>query len=606
MEYTVFVILAPIALAFVVITQLVLWRYRKEEVGRALIVYFALVVIMVLTNILELLSQSERATLFWAAMAFPLVSAVPLAWLHFAFSFTGAKISQRRLLWGSLSIVPAITLVLSLTIEHHGFIYSTVDYLTRFGYSTVEPTYGMWFWFNGVFHYVLLIFGAVIIIRHMAVSGSMKIGPAFWVAAGIFLPLIVNALYLLPLNFFVYKDFTPIAFAATGVFFFVGVYWQRMLQIVPQARSVVIDTMDQSVMIFDTGDILVDFNPAASRLGIEENHIGEKLEDIPAVAEILGNHGNGDLVTFETTRSIAGRTHHLDVYLRPVSAGGKQHLGKVLIVSDVTLRVELMEDRMKLAAETQKANNELKRTQLRMIHREKLASIGQLSAGLAHEMKNPVGYLQSNLRVLRRMLESLSARFGSNIPDQEIRDIREVLDDSEDGFLRILTVVDNLLQFSRPGGNGEKQYYDLNKGIETTLQIAGSLIRASGDIRIDKDLALLDGIQAFPGEINQVILNLLTNAVHSVQGVLSEQGLIKIQTWQDEKSVYCRISNNGPPIEPEILERIFEPFFSTKDAGRGTGLGLSIARDIITGRHGGHIEAKSDRKLTKFTFSLPH
>jgi two-component system NtrC family sensor kinase len=606
MEYRWFLILSPIALGLVIITQFVLWRYRRERVGRALMGYFAIVFLMVMTNVLELLAESERWTLAWAAMQFPFYAMIPLVWLEFSFSFAAVKIARRRLLWSALCVVPVITTILALTIAEHGFIYSSVVFLTRYGYSTVEPEYGMWFWFNGVFHYVILIFGALVSIRSIIESQQQRPETSIWIIAGIALPLLTNILYLLPLSFLRYKDFTPIAFAVTGVFFFVGVFWQRMLQIVPKARNLVLNTMQQGVLIFDTGGLLVDYNPmAAEQLGIRETHVGRRVRDIPNLRDIMANHEHDVSQAFESELMLGNEFRHYDVFVRPVRDTANAAIGSVLVISDVTLRMKLMEDRMKLAAETQRANDELKETQMRLIHREKLASIGQLSAGLAHEMKNPVSFLQSNLRVMRRKLESLGARYAVDLPDEEIREIREVLDDSEDGFSRILTVVDNLLQFSRTGHDAEKQLYDLNRGIETTLQISKSLMNASGPISVVKEFGDLPKIRAYPGEINQVILNLLTNAIHALRNLLGEEGRIVIRTWADDDFEYCRISNNGPPIDPELMEEIFEPFFSTKESGQGTGLGLSIARDIISGRHGGTITVSSDRMETAFEFRLP-
>jgi two-component system NtrC family sensor kinase len=606
MEYRWFLILSPIALGLVIITQFVLWRYRRERVGRALMGYFAIVFLMVMTNVLELLAESERWTLAWAAMQFPFYAMIPLVWLEFSFSFAAVKIARPRLLWSALCVVPVITTILALTIAEHGFIYSSVVFLTRYGYSTVEPEYGMWFWFNGVFHYVILIFGALVSIRSIIESQQQRPETSIWIIAGIALPLLTNILYLLPLSFLRYKDFTPIAFAVTGVFFFVGVFWQRMLQIVPKARNLVLNTMQQGVLIFDTGGLLVDYNPmAAEQLGIRETHVGRRVRDIPNLRDIMANHEHDVSQAFESELMLGNEFRHYDVFVRPVRDTANAAIGSVLVISDVTLRMKLMEDRMKLAAETQRANDELKETQMRLIHREKLASIGQLSAGLAHEMKNPVSFLQSNLRVLRRKLESLGARYAVDLPDSEIREIREVLDDSEDGFSRILTVVDNLLQFSRTGHDAEKQLYDLNRGIETTLQISKSLMNASGPISVVKEFGDLPKIRAYPGEINQVILNLLTNAIHALRNLLGEEGRIVIRTWADDDFEYCRISNNGPPIDPELMEEIFEPFFSTKESGQGTGLGLSIARDIISGRHGGTITVSSDRMETAFEFRLP-
>jgi two-component system NtrC family sensor kinase len=419
MEYRWFLILSPIALGLVIITQFVLWRYRRERVGRALMGYFAIVFLMVMTNVLELLAESERWTLAWAAMQFPFYAMIPLVWLEFSFSFAAVKIARPRLLWSALCVVPVITTILALTIAEHGFIYSSVVFLTRYGYSTVEPEYGMWFWFNGVFHYVILIFGALVSIRSIIESQQQRPETSIWIIAGIALPLLTNILYLLPLSFLRYKDFTPIAFAVTGVFFFVGVFWQRMLQIVPKARNLVLNTMQQGVLIFDTGGLLVDYNPmAAEQLGIRETHVGRRVRDIPNLRDIMANHEHDVSQAFESELMLGNEFRHYDVFVRPVRDTANAAIGSVLVISDVTLRMKLMEDRMKLAAETQRANDELKETQMRLIHREKLASIGQLSAGLAHEMKNPVSFLQSNLRVMRRKLESLGARYAVDLPDE--------------------------------------------------------------------------------------------------------------------------------------------------------------------------------------------
>jgi two-component system NtrC family sensor kinase len=335
-----------------------------------------------------------------------------------------------------------------------------------------------------------------------------------------------------------------------------------MLQIVPRARNLVLDTMDQAVLILDTGGLLVDYNPAAAdMLGIVEKDISRSVEDIPVLKDIIGQQETRRLASFEAELDILGQYRHLDVFLRPIGQAPRQLIGQVLIISDVTLRMMLMEDRMKLAAETQRANDELKETQMRLIHREKLASIGQLSAGLAHEMKNPVSFLQSNLRFLRKKLENLGARYAADLPDGEIREIREVLDDSEDGFSRILTVVDNLLLFSRPGTSKEKEYYDLNRGIDTTLQITRSLLESGVAITVQKEYGELPPTRAFPGEINQVILNLVTNAIHAVQNLLGDDAIIAIRTWHADGEVHCRIANNGPPIEEGHLGTDFRAVF---------------------------------------------
>ncbi|AHC16456.1 histidine kinase N-terminal 7TM domain-containing protein [Salinispira pacifica] len=579
MEYTMFLILAPIALGIIIVTQVVLWRYRREAVGKALMVYFVLAALLVITNILELIAESETWTYNWAVAQFPFYSALPVVWLHFAFSFTQARISRKRLLWGFLSVVPVLSTLLVLSARQHGLIYVSVDYLTRFGVSTVEPEYGLWFWFNGAFHYALLLFGALIIIRYIILSDRVYANRAFWVIAGVSLPLVVNMLYLLPLSFLRYKDFTPIAFAVTGVFFFIGVFWQRMLQIVPRARNLVIDSMDQAVLIFDTGGVLVDINSASEALlNVSGKNLGLQRNEIPLLVALLGDTDLNRSRSFERQLEMDGRERHFDVYVRPirslpgrsVAASASSEVGTLVMISDISEEVLLSLERLALLDDARRANEELKETQMRLIHREKLASIGQISAGLAHEMRNPVGYLQSNFRVLRKKLEALGVQFENEIPSDQLLTIRELLQDSEEGFQRILAVVDNLLHFSRPGKREEMELYDLNRGIRSTLEITRELMQASRRIDLEARYAELPPVSAYSGEINQVILNLITNAVHAVQDNSERPPRISIETFYDNDTVGCRICNNGSAIPEEIREQIFEPFFTTKDSGSRT------------------------------------
>lgn len=630
MEYTMFLILAPIALGIIIVTQVVLWRYRREAVGQALMSYFVLAALLVITNILELVAESETWTYNWAVAQFPFYSALPIVWLQFAFSFTEARISRWKLLFGFLSVVPAISTILVLTARQHGLIYVAVDYLARFGVSTVEPEYGLWFWFNGAFHYALLLFGALITIRYIILSDRVYANRAFWVIAGVALPLVVNFLYLLPLSFLRYKDFTPIAFAVTGVFFFIGVFWQRMLQIVPRARNLVIDSMDQAVLIFDTGGVLIDNNcTSRALLSISGKNLGLQRNEIPLLVALLGDTDLNRSHSFERQLEMNGRERHFDVYVRPIrnlprptppGVPGSE-VGTLVMISDISEEVRLSLERLALLDDARRANEELKETQMRLIHREKLASIGQISAGLAHEMRNPVGYLQSNFRVLRKKLEALGVQFENEIPSDQLLTIRELLQDSEEGFQRILAVVDNLLHFSRPGKRDEMELYDLNRGIKSTLEITRELMEASRRIDLQVEYGELPQVKAYSSEINQVILNLVTNAVHAVQDNEDGRPVITLRSFADEEGVGFRICNNGPAIPEEIREQIFEPFFSTKDSGRqngqqnsqssgpgtgqGTGLGLSIARDIVVERHGGSINVESGDEQTCFILRLP-
>lgn len=269
--------------------------------------------------------------------------------------------------------------------------------------------------------------------------------------------------------------------------------------------------------------------------------------------------------------------------------------------------------------------------QSQLIQQEKMAGIGQLSAGIAHEINNPLGYTQSNLDTLKKyvnkikdFLEVLNGieKMVTLEKDEEISKILEIIretkkknkisliiEDLDDiilesitGLGRIEKIVKSLLGFSRTSVF-EFEDYDLNKGIIDTLAVANNEIKYVAEVI--KDLEEIPYIKAAGGAINQVLLNLIVNAVHAIQEA-SRKGSIVIKTFKKNGSVYCSIQDNGIGIQKENLNSIFMPFFTTKEVGKGTGLGLSIAYDIIVNKHAGEINIETEEGVgTTFIMRLP-
>lgn len=270
--------------------------------------------------------------------------------------------------------------------------------------------------------------------------------------------------------------------------------------------------------------------------------------------------------------------------------------------------------------------------QSQVVQQEKLAGIGQLSAGIAHEINNPLGYTQSNLDTLKKYLDNIKVfletlrsfestpRTESNEPVQQfianIRasrrknkidviydDIEAIISESIIGLRRIEKIVKSLLGFSRTSISAELEDYDLNKGIKDTLAIANNEIKYFA--KVVEDLGTIPYIKAAGGSINQVLLNLILNAVHAIKEA-SLEGILTLKTFGRDGYIYCEITDNGIGIPKANFEHIFTPFFTTKPVGMGTGLGLSIAYDIIVNKHGGRIEVESELgKGTTFTVILP-
>ena len=276
--------------------------------------------------------------------------------------------------------------------------------------------------------------------------------------------------------------------------------------------------------------------------------------------------------------------------------------------------------------------DKIRMLQSQLVQQEKMAGIGQLSAGIAHEINNPLGYTQSNLDTLKKyldrikvFLESLQS-FESLLPaknnqalqdfitnlhacrkknkiDVIYDDIEDIIGESINGLSRIEKIVKSLLGFSRTSISSELEDYDLNKGIKDTLAIANNEIKYFA--KIVEDLGTIPYVKAAGGSINQVLLNLILNAIHAIKEA-PQEGILTLKTFEKSGYICCEITDNGTGIPKTILEHIFTPFFTTKPIGMGTGLGLSIAYDIIVSKHGGRIEVESQLgKGTTFTILLP-
>lgn len=266
---------------------------------------------------------------------------------------------------------------------------------------------------------------------------------------------------------------------------------------------------------------------------------------------------------------------------------------------------------------TQKAA--LERLQAQMVHTEKMASLGQLAAGVAHELNNPAGFVFGNMELLQDLLaqlekllkfyDQLNLPDGSSVSveglkseinyDRLMTDLSSIVSDCREGAQRICDVVKNLRLFSRLD-EAELKHVDIHDGIESTLRLL-SRYYSSGRLQLRKNYGELPRVTCYAGQLNQVWMNLLVNAAQSV----IENGEVKITTEVDRDSVVVTISDTGNGIPEEDLSRIFDPFFTTKPVGEGTGLGLSISYGIIE-RHEGTITVKSTLGVgTSFRVRIP-
>ena len=285
-------------------------------------------------------------------------------------------------------------------------------------------------------------------------------------------------------------------------------------------------------------------------------------------------------------------------------------------------------------ARVEKANRELKEMQLQLVQSEKLASIGQLAAGVAHEMNTPVGFVACNFETLEsyvqkicRLLEAyegLVQKVGT-ADDRELveavrliqelragirldfilKDLASLFEASREGLERVTDIIRNLRDFARADRASDLSSYDINEGIQATLTVARNEIKYDAEVYTEFDD--IPQILCNPGQINQVFLNLLINAAQAIRSQPRQtKGSITVRTYETETDVVCEIEDDGPGISAVNLPRIFDPFFTTKPPGKGTGLGLSVSYDIVVNKHRGQISVESEENQgAKFTVRLP-
>ncbi len=266
------------------------------------------------------------------------------------------------------------------------------------------------------------------------------------------------------------------------------------------------------------------------------------------------------------------------------------------------------------------AEEEKKRIETQLFQSEKMASIGQLAAGVAHEINNPAGFVSSNIKTLsdytndinsltreyRKLVVALKENMAGDAAltsvseqvkhilaledevdiDFILDDIPGLIEDSREGMDRIKNIVQDLKDFVHPG-EAKLKYTDIHKNLDSTLNVVWNELKYKA--KVIKDYGNLPEVKCYPQQLNQVFANLLVNAAQAIE----KQGEIKIMTSANDGHIEVIISDNGVGIPEENLSRLFDPFFTTQEIGKGTGLGLNVAYNIIK-KHNGDIKVESE------------
>ena len=308
--------------------------------------------------------------------------------------------------------------------------------------------------------------------------------------------------------------------------------------------------------------------------------------------------------------------------------------GVLCVFEDFTERIHMEEGLKNAVTELEHSNQQLKEMQSQLVQNEKLASIGQLAAGIAHEINNPMGFVSSNFSTLKKyiacimsmcevydqLLVSIESTTSLDLAtevkkikaakeemqiDYIFEDIPELFKDSSEGMKRVTKIVKNLRDFSRIDQVEDFSYANLTDCLQSTLVVSRNELKYAADIITN--FAEIPDVYCNSGQLNQVFLNILVNAAQAIDNQeRSDKGTIEITTSCDAEFVTCQIRDDGPGIPKDNLSRIFDPFFTTKPVGKGTGLGLNLSYDIIVNKHKGQLLVDSQpEEGTTFTIKIP-
>jgi signal transduction histidine kinase len=504
---------------------------------------------------------------------------IPVVWFTFSISYTGRDswFSKKILLF--LLIIPFTTIILAWTNGHHELIWYNRHLETSGPFVIIAKGYGPWFWVHTSSSYLLILAGMLTIIRRLFRRPRLYRQQGIALVISVLVPVIWNVFYVFNLVPIYRIDLTPSAFTISGLAMIWGLFRSRLLDIVPIAYENIIEVLNQGIFILDTQNRIIDMNTTAEKILScpISRAIGQTTDTFllnhPDLNSILSDEPTS--VPSEILIRKGEKENYYLVHIALLNDWRGNPIGRMVSLIDNTEFRQVQARRRELEARNQLMS--------------RLSTVGEMAAGIAHEVSNPLATVLGYSELLLKR----------DVP----KDMRKDLEVIGKGAERAAAILERLLTFTGQQ-DGIFESVQVNSVIESAIDFRKHSLAVNNiDIirQFDEKLPITT---ANGSQLQEVFLNLLMNAESAIAEA-GKEGRITISTEKNEDNIHVFFEDNGAGISPGNLDKIFNPFFTTKKVGKGTGLGLSICHGIITG-HNGEITVKSEPgNGSTFTITLP-
>jgi len=632
------------AAILIIAAAYIFWRRRQWTASRTGVFILLCCAELMVVHALEVSSNQLETKIFWNKMQYLCFAVAPTLWLVYTLQYTGRSewVTVRNV--SLVAIVPIVALLLAFTNEYHGIMWTEIKWNAKNPYLPLEKTYGPGVIVFVVYSIGLMCLACIPIIQLLIRSQRLYRWQACALLATTLVPFLGFSLDLFRLSPLPRYFLTSLGLIFGGATIGLLIYRFRLGDILPVARSLLIDRMQDGLLVLDAQDRIVDMNPTARQIigcpiqkafgkpieslwngwgtstgvsddesfGIRElvSGVGDNRRTYEMRISFLNDWRGRLLAQLVILHNITERKRAEEALKRAYTELEDRVAERTVELTETSVRLQNeVAERRQAEASLKQAYDELQNTQAQLIQSAKLASIGELAAGVAHELNQP-------LMVIRTMAQLMGRAAADDGLDRDKQ--MDLLQTVENNTTRMMRTIDHLRIFSRQSPKALTTV-DVNKVIEDCFLMVDQQLRIR-DIEVTKRLgAMLPNVLGDANQLEQVFLNLITNARDAVeqreekdrttaQESSRNKKRIEIVTRvldDDRNHIEILIKDTGGGIQPVYMGKIFDPFFTTKEIGKGTGLGLSISYGIIKNHQGEIQVAETGPEGTTFRIRLP-